>query len=326
MKYKITEEFRQFIRELRTERQIPTIVFANALGKKSSATYNNIENSGLNNSLKNIELDSIYKIFCVIGGTNTIPYNELSYEQQRYFSETAQDMISLFKEKGYAKDLKQQLWLLAFEMTYKFFDIPQNILDIFKKYEDEKKLDAKTFILELNKNNHLASVRGFKETNDIEIKADIEGNYLEWVIKYNFSEEDAKKYVDAKSLPYHMIYNLLFNCYYFSNSNKGEVSRKVCETLKENGIYVLTDYIKSDIKDISVNNFAEISRMVEILNSYAKNNSNAQDTLDKMLKNMDNDFFFEIMSMPIFATLIHFTPEKIAELKDIITKDITSLL
>lgn len=330
MKFTITNEFRDFIRELRNARNVSTFDITNALGKKSTATYNNIETSGLKNSLKNIELETIYKIFSSIElGTGTKSYNELSYKEKEDFSIFANDIIYKFQNKGLDNRLQAQNWLVAFQLEYVLYEFPEDIQSIFDEYKKETNITDKDFILELNKNNHLLSVRGFKELNTVEVKVDIEDNYLDWGIKYNISEEQAEEYSQYKALPFHMLYSLLFNVFYSKSKNKSEVSKVVSDILKRNGLYILPDYFKS--KDTSIitepkQHSKEIRMLICQLERFANDNEVSGQILEKIAKNMESDNYFDFMSMPILATLVHFTPDKMSELKERITKVITELL
>ena len=163
------------------------------------------------------------------------------------------------------------------------------------KFKNETGLSDKGFILELNKNHHLLSVRGFKELNKVEVKSDIEDNYVSWGVKYGFSENEAEELANHKELTYPMIYALLFNAYYSKSKNKGEVTKAITNILDQ------------------------ISR-------YEDTTENAEQILEKVAKNMETDSFIELMSNPMFATMVHFTAEKTNALNEGITKLITELL
>lgn len=329
MKYKITSEFRTFLKSLRTERKISTFDITCCLGKKSTATYNNIETEGLKNSLKNIELDTIYDLFSCMEYRITEPYNELSYEKKSDYSEFAKSIIQRFKSSIKGCSIKTQPWLIAFELSYVLFEIPDKIKELFSDYTMKKGISFKDFILELNKNKQLQSLRVFKENNTVNILTDIDGNYLSWGVKYSITDEQAKEYSSLDCMPYYMINDLLFNVFFEKNQNKGEVLKAVNSKLRDCGIFVLIDTIKQEDKGITnlpVEKLNTVSQIVDMFNKYAMNNAKAEITLEKILKNMESDNFFELMSLPIFATLIHFSDSKMSELEKEITKKITELL
>lgn len=329
MKYKITGEFRTFLREMRTEKSISTFDITQCLGKKSTATYNNIETEGLKNSLKTIELNTIYELFSSIEFRVAEPYEELSYEGKSDFSELAKNLIQRFKNTMSDCSLKTQPWLLAFELSYVLHEVPEEIKGYFLNYTQEQGITFKDFFLELNKNRQLQSLRTFKEKNAVCIQTDIEGNYLGWGVKYAITEEQAEKYSQMQCLPYYMINDLLFIVFYAKSKNKGEIAKRVNSLLKQYGIFVLIDSIKVENKglsNLSPDRLDIMSKIIDMFNKYASNNKNAEQTMEKILKNMESDNFFELMSLPIFATLIHFSDSKMSELEREITKKITELL
>jgi len=330
VKYTITREYRQFIKELREEKKVSTLDITAALGKKSTATYNNIETEGLKNSLKNVELETIYKIFSsIVLRSGEKAYSELTYEEKKEFSSIAVDLISKFQEKGLDKNLQAQNWLIAFQLEYVLYEIPQEIQDIFNKFKNETGLSDKGFILELNKNHHLLSVRGFKELNKVEVKSDIEDNYVSWGVKYGFSENEAEELANHKELTYPMIYALLFNAYYSKSKNKGEVTKAISDVMKRNGIYIFPDYIittNANTQPEQQKQSKAITNILDQISRYEDTTENAEQILEKIAKNMETDSFIELMSNPMFATMVHFTAEKTNALNESITKLITELL
>lgn len=329
MKYKITSEFRTFLREMRTEKSITTLDITRCLGKKSTATYNNIETEGLKNSLKTIELNTIYELFSSIEFRGADPYEKISYEMKEDFSKLAKELIQRFKNTMYNCSLKTQPWLLAFELYYVLYEVPEEIKEYFRNYTQEMGITFKDFILELNKNRQLQSLRNIKEKNTVCIQTDIEGNYLSWGVKYAITEEQAEEYSKMQCLPYYIINDLLFIVFYTNSKNKGEIAKRVNSLLKQYGIYVLIDSIKVENKglsNLSPDRLDTMSKIIDMFNKYASNNKNAEQTMEKILKNMESDNFFELMSMPILATLIHFSGDKMNELEREITTKITELL
>ena len=80
------------------------------------------------------------------------------------------------------------------------------------------------------------------------------------------------------------------------------------------------------LSNLSPDRLDIMSKIIDMFNKYDSNNKNAEQTMEKILKNMESDNFFELMSLPIFATLIHFSDSKMSELEREITKKITELL
>ena len=126
-----------------------------------------------------------------------------------------------------------------------------------------------------------------------------------------------------------MIYALLFNAYYSKSKNKGEVTKAISDIMKRNGIYIFPDYIittNANTQPEQQKQSKAITNILDQISRYEDTTENAEQILEKVAKNMETDSFIELMSNPMFATMVHFTAEKTNALNEGITKLITELL